>query len=168
MAKEEAKEEQVEKPKGGSKKLIIIILIAVIAIIGMGVGAVLLFMKPPEEGAQVEEKHEEDEHPPVYEKLEQFTVNLKEDEDGERSILQCKIDLKVFDASVQEKIKTKAPEIRDAVLNILMGKTRGEVSTPEGKVALATEIQTEINGIIGIKNAAEGVQKVMMPDYIIQ
>jgi flagellar FliL protein len=169
MAKEpEAPEGEAPKKKG--KLLIIIIAIAAVVLVGGGVGAYLLLSKPAAEkaadghGDEAEEVVEDDKHPPIYEKLEQFTTRLS---DGE-SYLQCEINLKVADAKVQEKIKLYMPEIRDALLSLLSSKTAEEITAVEQREALSKEVQQKVNEILGIKKASKGVQKVLFPAFIIQ
>lgn len=172
MAKEpEAPEGEAPKKKG--KLLIIIIAIAAVVLVGGGVGAYLMLSKPDaeqaadghggEEGGE-EEAAADDEHPPIYEKLEQFTTRLA---DGE-TYLQCEINLKVADAKVQEKLKLYMPEIRDMLLRLLSSKSAEEMSSVEGRDALAKEVQQNVNEILGVKKASKGVQKVLFPAFIIQ
>lgn len=162
-----------EAPKKKGKLLIIIIAIAAVVLVGGGVGAYLLLKKPAaeknadahgEEDAGEEEVAKGDEHPPIYDKLEQFTTRLS---DGE-TYLQCEINLKVADTKVQEKIKTYMPEIRDMLLRLLSSKSVEEMSTVEGRDELAKEVQQNVNEILGIKKASKGVQKVLFPQFIIQ
>lgn len=177
MAKEEAAPAgDVAPPK--KKKTLLIIIIAVVALLLVGGGAAvyLLTAKPDAEKhakADGEEAGHEDadadeeegeEHPPVYEKLETFTVNLA---DGE-TYLQVDISLKVADAKVQEKIKAHMPEVRDAMLRLLSGKSPEELSEVDGKDKLAKEIQKQMNQVIGAKKAKKGVQGVLFTAFILQ
>jgi len=163
MAKEEATEE-VEKPKGGAKKLVIIVLaLVLLVLVGGGAVAYLLLSSPPEEGAQVEAKHE-DEHPPIYEKLETFTVNLADQE----TYLQVEIHLLVAELPVQEKIKMRMPEVRDSMIRLLSSKLPDELATQAGKDALADDVKKQINGILAIQEADKGVKKVLFNSFIIQ
>ncbi|MCS6786055.1 MAG: flagellar basal body-associated protein FliL [Thiobacillaceae bacterium] len=151
------------------KNLLIIIVIAVVALLAIGGGAVFLLTGKPaaeqqaegEEAAAAEE--EEEAKPPVYEKLETFTVNLADQE----SYLQVEISLKVADAKVQEKIKQHMPEVRDALLRLLSSKTAEELMTAEGKQALAEEVRKEVNRVIGAKKS-KGVKEVLFTSFIVQ
>jgi flagellar FliL protein len=168
MAQEETPAE-VEVPKKKGKLLIIIlIVVGVIVLVGGGIAAWLLTTAPDkskqahgEEGAA--EEHD-DEHPPIYEKLEQFTVNLADQE----SYLQTEIQLVVADVKVQEKIKARMPEVRDAMIRLLSSKTAEELSQPDGKDKLAGDIRHELNSVLGIKKDSEGVKKVLFGALIIQ
>ncbi|MCX7673163.1 MAG: flagellar basal body-associated protein FliL [Thiobacillaceae bacterium] len=149
------------------KNLLIIIVIAVVALLAIGGGAVFLLTGKPaaEQQAEGEEAAaaEEEAKPPVYEKLETFTVNLADQE----SYLQVEISLKVADAKVQEKIKQHMPEVRDALLRLLSSKTAEELMTAEGKQALAEEVRKEVNRVIGAKKS-KGVKEVLFTSFIVQ
>lgn len=162
-----AKEEEAaapEQPKGKGKKMLIIIVAAVVVVAVTAV-ALLLFM--PKKGAEGEHEAEvaaEEEHPPVYEKLEAFTVNLA---DGE-TYLQVEVNLMLADAKIQEKIKQRLPEVRNDIIRLLSSKEPEELATLEGKDKLAADIQKALNDILGAKKANEGVKKVLFNAFIIQ
>jgi len=172
MAKEETPaEEEVPKKKKGKLLIIILALVGVIVLAVGGVVAWLLTSAPDKEkkaGAHGEQDGEEaaheDEHPPVYVKLEQFTVNLADHE----SYLQTEVQLLVADPHVQDKISTRLPEVRDALIRLLSSKTVEDLSQPDGKDTLADEIKRDINHVLGIKKEAEGVKKVLFGAFIIQ
>lgn len=166
MAKEEAAAAGEEAPKKGKGKLLIIIAAVVaVVLIGGGVAAWLLLSKPDaEEGAKQEEHAEEEHAAPIYEKLETFTVNLA-DQGG---FLQTDIQLVLEDAKVQEKIKTRLPEVRDAMIRLLSSKTAEELSQQEGMDKLAEDIQKQINEVLGVKGKEKGVKKVLFGAFIIQ
>jgi flagellar FliL protein len=115
-------------------------------------------------GEEGQEAAQDDAHPPVYEKLDQFTVNLADQE----SYLQTEIQLLVADAKVQEKIKARMPEVRDAMIRLLSSKTAEELNQPDGKDKLAAEIQQQLNHLLGIKKPSKGVKKVLFGAFIIQ
>ncbi len=147
------------------KKILLIVIIAAVVVVLGGAGAVFLLMGgEPEAGQQAEEEHAEEEQHFVYEKLETFTVNLADQE----SYLQTEISLKVADPAVQEKLKLRMPEVRDALLRLLSSKTAEELATPDGKDELSREVRKEINALIGAKKADQGVQGVLFTSFIIQ
>jgi flagellar FliL protein len=165
MAKEEEATEAVDKPKSGKKKLFVIIALVALLVILVGGGAVayMVLSAPAEEGEHVEEAHEE-EHPPIYEKLETFTVNLSDQE----TYLQVEIHLLVAEPAVQEKLKQRMPEVRDGMIRLLSSKLPDELATQQGKDALADEIKKTINAILAIKEVDMGVKKVLFNSFIIQ
>ncbi|MDO9227551.1 MAG: flagellar basal body-associated FliL family protein [Pseudomonadota bacterium] len=176
MSKEAAPAE-AEAPKKKGKLLIIIIAVLAVVLIGGGAGAYLLLSKPAsekkakadhgdEEAAADEgdEEEEEDGKPPVYEKLETFTVNLADQE----SYLQTEIQLMVADSKVQGKIKAHMPEVRDSLIRLLSSKTAEELAQPEGKAKLAEEVGKAVNEVLGVKKKSKGVKKVLFAAFIIQ
>jgi flagellar FliL protein len=171
---EEKKPEDIEVPKKKGKLLFIILaLVGIIIVGGVGIAVWLLTSapdKPKQAGAHGEQTEggeteaQDEDHPPLYEKLEQFTVNLADQE----SYLQTEVQLLLADPKVQEKIKARMPEIRDAMIRLLSSKTAEELSQPEGKDKLANEIKQELNGVLGIKADSQGVKKVLFGALIIQ
>ncbi len=174
MAKEEPAAEVVAPKKKG--KMLIILAVVGVLVIGGGVGAYLLLSKPAaektaahgdeaggEEAAE-EEGGEGNAHAPIYVKLEAFTVNLADQE----SYLQTEIQLLVADATLGEKMNARLPEVRDAMIRLLSSKTAEELSQQEGKDKLASEVQKQINDVLGIKGKLKGVKKVLFGAFIIQ
>ncbi len=175
MAKEPAASEQAPaedaqpKPKGKKMLVIIVAVVAFVVLAGGGVAVWLLTSKPHAEqkagnGVDEEEAKEDEAAPPVYEKLDQFTVNLA---DGE-SYLQVEIHLLIADAKVAEKLKLRMPEVRDDIIRLLSSMTAEDLSVLEGKDTLADEIQAKVNKLLGVKRASQGVKKVLFNAFIIQ
>lgn len=155
-----------QAPAPGRKKRLLFILIGIVALlvlVGGGVG-VWLLMSPAEEGKEAEKVVQEEEQPPIYEKLETFTVNLADQE----HYLQVEVALKVSDPEAQQKVKLYLPEVRDVLLRLLSSKTYDELATQEGKDKLASEIQTQVNDVLRIKERGKGVKGVLFNSFIIQ
>jgi flagellar FliL protein len=182
MAKEEAPAE-AEVPKKKGKLLIIILAVVGVIVLAAGGIAAWLLMSSPDKSKKAkghgdeevaadaegeegdgEEAQEDEAHPPVYEKLEQFTVNLADQE----TYLQTEIQLLVATPEVQAKIKERMPEVRDAMIRLLSSKTPEELSLPDGKTKLAEEVQKEVNAVLGVKKKSLGVKKVLFGAFIIQ
>lgn len=177
MSKEAAAPAEGEAPKKKSKLLIIIIAVVAIVLIGGGAGAYLLLSKPAAEkkakadhgdeevaADDAEEEDEEEGKPPVYEKLDTFTVNLADQE----SYLQTEVQLVLADTQVQGKVKARMPEVRDVLIRLLSSKTAEELAQPEGKDKLAQEVQKAVNEVLGVKKKSKGVKKVLFAAFIIQ
>jgi flagellar FliL protein len=105
--------------------------------------------------------------PPVFVPLEPFTVNLQR-EDASPQYLQVGLSLKVTDAAVGDAIKLHMPEIRNRVLLLLSGKKASEISTPEGKQTLSTELTREIVQPLASTAAATGLDSVLFTSFVIQ
>ena len=164
---------EVVVPKKKGKLLIIIIALLAVVLVGGGVGAYLLMSHPAADkkaksahvATEDEDEGDADDENPVYEKLDQFTVNLS---DPESHILQTDVQLRLADAKVQEKLKVHMPEVRDALIRLLSSKTAAELATPEGKDKVGLEIQKSINEVLGVKKRSKGVKKVLFASFIIQ
>jgi flagellar FliL protein len=118
-------------------------------------------------GQHKAEKKEEAEKPPVFTRLEQFTVNLQRS-DGEDHYLQVEMDLQVADDKVIENIKLRMPQIRNAMLLLLSSKTADDLAPVEGKQKLAAEIVAQVNKILGAKEPKQGVLGVYFSAFVIQ
>lgn len=150
-------------PKKKKRKLLIILL--VLLVLGAGGGAAWYFLsgnggKP---GAQAEAP---DTGPPLFTKLETFTVNLHSENADQ--YLQVDFDLKVSDEKVIEEVKTHVPEIRNAILLLLSNQNVAELSTLAGKERLRLEIASQINKIIRAKPPKHGVIGVYFTSFVIQ
>lgn len=144
-------------PKKAKSKLMIFVAAGVLAVALVGGGAAFMLMKKgkqadaegadPEATAKTEKaKKSGKEAPPVFVKLEPFTVKLQSD--GGESYLQTQIEMRVFDAPVGERIKQYNPEIRHRVLLILSAKKAAEITNPQGVQKLSNELRVAVNRIL--------------------
>lgn len=164
MAKDKAKKEEIVeesevKPKKKSKLLILIVLAVLLA---GGGGAAWYFTQGNSAHPAKEEKPKI--VPPVFEKLDAFTVNLA----GAERYLQVEMSLKISDAKVSEEIKLRMPEIRDSILRLLSSKQAEELASVEGKTKLSEDIKKQVNHVLGTKSPQEGVLAVLFLSFIIQ
>lgn len=164
--KEKPAAEPVEgAPKKGKGKLLIIIIAAVVLLAGGG-GAAWYFLHAKKAGGHEEAKHAaEPSKPPVFVKLEPFTVNLTAD--GEEHYLQTDIELRVVEQKVIDNVKAHMPEIRNNVLLLLSSKTAGALVSAEGKQKLSSEITEQINKVLHAKEE-DGVSGVFFTSFVIQ
>ncbi len=163
MAKDKAvKEEIVEESEVKPKKKPILLMVIILVVLLAGGGAAWYFTKGKVAHPAKEEVHKS--LPPVYEKLEVFTVNLA---GGER-FLQVEMSMKIADPKVSEEIKLRMPDIRDAVLRLLSSKQAEELASVEGKTKLSEEIKKQVNHVLAIKKPDEGVLAVLFLSFIIQ
>jgi flagellar FliL protein len=183
MAKNEkaapAPAEAEAAPPKSKKKLVIII--ASVLILGIAGGAGWYFTKGTHHAKDKDQEQEQEQgqekdkkEAPAFTQskfitLEPFTVNLQHEE-GDR-FLQVGITLKIFDPSLEEKIKTSMPEIRNKILLLLSERRASELTPVEGKKKLALGIVTEANAVLGIHRpekkaitpAASGVAAASAP-----
>lgn len=177
MAKEEKIDADETAPKK-STKLVVIIVAAVLLLVVAGGGAAYFLLKPgddhedDEEVAEAAEKPKKKEMPPVYIAMDTFTVNLVP-EAGEQ-YLQVAISVEAEDAATAEQLKLYTPRLRHEITDILSSKRASEVSSREGKKALAEEIRAAVNEIVsapsgkGKRTAGGAVKAVLFTTFIIQ
>lgn len=140
-------------PAPKSKTKLIIIAVVVAALAG---GAGWYFTRGDSDASHAEEAKAKKAVPqshPVFIALEPFTVNLQRETSDQ--YLQVGITLKIFDAKLEEHIKTSLPEIRSKILLLLSTKTASELSSAEGKSHLVKEIIRISNGVLGIASEPE-------------
>lgn len=177
MAEKKQAEAKVEAPEGEAevkpkkKRKLLIILIVLLLLGGGGGGAAWWFLKgkkPQDPKAAAAEKKEEPEKPPIYIQLEAFLVNLKK-ADADAFVLQVEMQFKVTDPKVDEAVKLRMPEIRNAILLLLTNKTQEELVTLEGKQKLAADITAQTNQIIRAKEPPkDGLAGVYFKSFVIQ
>ena len=127
-----------QRKKGGKLKLIIILLV----LLGGGGAGAYWFMnheQGPQEAKLAPEK------PPLFQVLDNFTVNLQVEEASQ--FLQAGITLRVADNAAQDAIKARMPEVRNSILLLLSSRKPAEILTVEGKHKLAADIGIAVNGI---------------------
>lgn len=132
--------ESKDAPPKKSKKTLIIVLAAVVLLAGGG-GAAWFFLKPHSEhddevaAAKAEEKKRAQQ---VFVTLENFVVNLA-DRDSER-YAQIGVVLEMENKEAEAKLSAKMPAVRNQILLLMSSKLASQLTTREGKEALAAEI----------------------------
>lgn len=154
---------EASAPKSNKK---LIIIIAAVAILAGGGGAAWYFMQPKHDEHKKEEKKHEPETPPVFVTLESFTVNLQPDPD--EKFLQVDLTVKVAKPEQEEELKHHMPEIRNRVLMLLTSKKASELTTLEGKNALAKEITEQIKLPFSKEGHPQEVLGVFFTSFVVQ
>jgi flagellar FliL protein len=159
-------------PKKRGKKLLFIILGVVVLALG-SVGGFIITKRHgnAQAGEAAKEKHVE-KKPSVFTALDPFTVNLA---DREREhYLQIGLTYELAGDDVAEEVKAQMPLIRSKILLLLTAKTAAELSTPEGKARLASELVTlaraplEGSTAPNAKGPTRGIADVHYSAFIIQ
>jgi flagellar protein FliL len=75
-----------------------------------------------------------------------FVVNLNDP--GGKRYLKTKIDLEYAGAGVTEELKQRQPQVRDAILLLLSGKSLEDIQGVEGKIILRRELVSKINQVL--------------------
>lgn len=94
--------------------------------------------------------------------LDPMVVNLEQSK-GKR-YLKVKMSFELNKEAVQEEIKARLPQLRDAILLMLSSKTFDDVSTVEGKLALRDAILTRVNGLL----TTGFIQRIYFEEFIVQ
>lgn len=157
--KNDADDGEAQPPPRKKTKLLLFIAIGVLLVIVLagGTAAYLLTGKKSapadEEGEDIVQeemarkaKKEHTDAPPVFVKLEPFTVKLQVEQ--QEAYLQATPELRVSDAAVSERVKQYTPEVRHKVLLLMSGKKASDLSTPQGVQQLSNEMRNEINVIL--------------------
>lgn len=159
---EEQKEEVVAETKKGFslKKLLLVAVLAMVGFIGFQYLRQSGFLpgKSPEELQKKEKVREEI----IYVFEGNFLVNLL-DPDNPR-YLKLVLGVSLSDKKVENEIKKKNVELRDAIIMIASAQTFEELTKEEGKERLKELIRTRMNGIL----TTGTVEKVYFLDFVIQ
>lgn len=168
--KSEAGDGEGSPPKKKAKLLLFIIIGLLLVVLGGAGAAFFLIQKkshadeedlgdePATSARSKKARKENPDAPPVFVKLEPFTVKLQVEQF--EAYLQATPELRVFDAQVGDRIKNYMPEIRHKVLLTMSGKKASDLATPQGVQQLSNEIRGLINLIIdGPKAKTKGKAK---------
>jgi flagellar FliL protein len=154
---------QAPARKGLSKKLVVIVAAALLTAAG-GAGAFLYLKRTPAAG--VAAKKEEVRKLPNFVDLEQFTVNLAE-KDQDR-YMQIRFSLEVASHEAEATIKDMMPALRSEILLVLGARQSSDLSTREGKEALAKDIVNAANKSLEHTGADHSVTAVRITQMIVQ
>jgi flagellar FliL protein len=161
-------------PKGKSKLLVI--LVAVFGLLAAGGGGAAFFFHKKaadteaaakdDDGGEAKgdkKKSKKDAKPPVFNTLENFTVNLSGEGDH---FMQLGVVLQLKDEETAEKVKAFLPLIRSKVLLLASSKTAEELQTQKGKQDLVAEILEATRA--PLKDEGDDVQAVLLGGMLIQ
>ncbi|AOY01713.1 flagellar basal body-associated protein FliL [Jeongeupia sp. USM3] len=162
------------QPKGNKKLIIIIAAVLAVVLLAAAGAAAFLLTRSADAGDEVATAQEtgkkkagkDADHPPIFEKLQQFTVNLNSpDEDA---MLQTDIVVELADAKSQERIKAQMPKIQSQVNQLLRSKSPQDVRAVDGMTKLGGEVRALINRTLGAEGDEEGVLSVNFTTFIVQ
>ena len=169
---EDTEGEEAAPPKKRSK---LIIGLAALLLLGGGGGAAWYLLKPAPGETEAAAKPAPVK-PPVFLPLEAFTVNLMHD-DASPQYLQVGLSLKMTDPAMVEAVKQRMPEVRNRILLLLSSKKASDISSPQGKEALSTELMREIGKPLSAAAPAAGgatlassagIESVLFTSFVIQ
>lgn len=182
------------KKKSRVKRMVIILAILLMILSGGGIGAYWwLFMRTPADGsaptaeasagqpaeqgtaaapqgggsapagggARIERQSDLPRSTGQVLPLPAITVNLS-DASGRR-YLKLGMEVEV-NADVSAALQANSARIRDAVIMLLAGKGYNDISSPDGKVLLKSEVAARLNQILG----AQRVIRVYFTDFVVE
>jgi flagellar FliL protein len=167
--KEPKADDTETESKGSAKKWIIIGV--VVLVLGAGGYAAWDFLlaerflgrQNPQAGEteQSTAKAKDEKFGVIYE-MEPFIVNLL-DREGKR-YLKTTIEFEVESGDIKEELTQRSPQLRDAILMLLSSKSFEDISKPEGKLRLKTEIIVRINQIL----PRAGIWTLYFTEFVVQ
>lgn len=161
-----AQQQQAAAPAPGKmKRIIVIAIIAVIAALGAAAGMYFFLLKDGVPHAS--ESKPAPPPAPIFFALEPMTVNLQSD-DGNMHYLRVGLSLKLTDPKVQEQLTQHMPEIRSRILLALSNKKPDDLSTLDGKHALASELKALVEKPTDAGGEPAHVQDVLFTEFVVQ
>jgi flagellar FliL protein len=141
-----------------------ITLVAVALLLGAA-GAFMYLNRPLAPGSQAATKVEP-RKVPTFLDLDQFTVNLAEQEQDR--YMQIKFSLEVASNEAEATIKDMMPALRSEILLVLGSRQAADLASREGKEALAKDIVDAANRSLDHTAAEHAVKAVRITQLIIQ
>lgn len=165
MASTTANQQTVDVP-AKSGKLKRILLIALIAIFAAGAAAGGMYFFLLKHGVSSKPAPPPPPPPPVFFALDPMTVNLLSD-DGQH-YLRVGLSLKLANEKTQEALQEHMPEIRSRILLALSNKHPEDLSTLDGKHALADELKTLIEKPTDGGEPPVHIEAVLFTEFVVQ
>jgi len=150
---------------GGSKKLLWVMIILVL-LSSAGAAAAIYLVLDQRDSGEVQQQTVEL-TPPVFTRIEPFTVNLADDRYGSR-LLYTGITLRVGNEQSKTIIEEHMPQVRSRLLILLSGKQANELTSTEGKEELAQAIISRLNVPLTENQPPLDLREVLFTEFIVQ
>jgi|TARA_Y100001951_G_C11289093_1_gene270900 flagellar FliL protein len=150
---------------GGSKKLLWVMIILVLLSSAGAAAAIYLVLDQRDSGEAQQQTVELT--PPVFTRIEPFTVNLADDRYGSR-LLYTGITLRVGNEQSKTIIEEHMPQVRSRLLILLSGKQANELTSTEGKEELAQAIISRLNVPLSENQPPLDLREVLFTEFIVQ
>ena len=82
--------------------------------------------------------------------LEQFTVNLSSPGGSAQKFVRVNISLEVPNDEVEAEVTSKAPQVRNTIIDLFNSKRPSDLSTVDGREYLKEEIRNALNSFMSI------------------
>ncbi|WP_188640146.1 flagellar basal body-associated protein FliL [Vreelandella lutescens] len=153
---------------GGSKKLLWIMIILVLLSSAGAAAAIYLVLDQRDGSTGGDVQQQTVAHtPPVFTRIEPFTVNLADDRYGSR-LLYTGITLRVGNEQSKTIIEEHMPQVRSRLLILLSGKQANELTSTEGKEALAQAIINRLSVPLTENQPPLDLREVLFTEFIVQ
>lgn len=136
---------QEEKPKKSKKKLLIIIAGAVLVLLISGFLAYTMLLSDKGKADKIEHKEGKNSEKAALVSIDPFILNLAE----QGRFLKVTINFELADASYQQMVTDKTPQLKDAIIILISSKSADSVASPEGKLQLKDELLLRANQTMG-------------------
>ncbi len=156
----ESEEPQQVKPRKGKKQLLLVIAGIILALSASGFITYTLLTKGKGGGEEGSKKKEEHLEKAVLVAVDPFVLNLAE----HGRFLKVNIQFELTDASYQQIVTEKIPQIKDAIIILISSKSTESIASPEGKLQLKDEIILRANQVIG-KNV---IKNIYFTEFVMQ
>ena len=156
----ESEQPQQEKPRKGKKKLLIIIAGVILAVAASGFITYTMLTKGKggsEEGGKKRDAHLEK---AVLVAVDPFILNLTEP----GRFLKVTMQFELSDASYQQIITDKIPQIKDAIIILISSKSAESLASPEGKLQLKDELLMRTNQV----NGKDVIKNLYFTEFVMQ
>lgn len=147
------------------------LLIVMILLLSVSTSATLYMLMEIQQGLDPESEEEivemEDLPPPMFVTIGPLTVNLQNDEFGNR-LLYIGLSLRVLDEDTQEMLQTHMPDIKSRLLVLLSSKSADDLTSQAGKEALRESIMALVSQPLGENMPQPAIHSVLYTDFIVQ
>ncbi len=150
---------------GSSKLLMLVLFLAILALASAGMALYVLMGARSSEAAVVATP--EAPPPPIFVRIEPFTVNLPEDNYGPR-LLYTGLSLKVADERSRQTLVEHMPQVRSRLLMLFPGRKAAELTAPGGKESLLAEMHSVLQAPFSTSHAAPAIEDVLFTEFIVQ
>ena len=156
-----------KEPAEGKKPLVMVIAALGVVILALAGAMGYFFLAAGHDSEDTGKKHssKKNAHPPIFEKIDTFVVNLAGEPGG---MLQVEFQVELDSPEAKEVIKNYLPKIRSAMILLLSSKTAQDLGTPEGKARLKNQIRQVVNESISDAGMDDPVTGVLFTSLIVQ
>lgn len=148
---------------GRARSTLLVVLALVVAVVASATAGYLYFMAPAPRAEQVVKPKPIP--APTFVAIKPFTVNLSDDSGR---VLYIGVSLQVDDDKTSERIESYMPEVRNRILMTLSDQQPQNLTTSQGKTALAETIREVVRKPYHKDDKPMAVSNVLFTDFILQ